>query len=194
MTCGWKVTEYIYSVTFRFEILVHHQKHAAESAVCDVTELLSCDWTGEDVTAGDRFIHDRDVDWLRQSDGDYWLLIWPWAVSAGVWPLTFLCSVIVAEVTQPSLGVGYELGRAVAMKKQILCLFRPSSGRRKDTSCLLPSFPSQRLFSQFRVLTTRTKMTFSFTSCSSNRLKLPKSKFITNWTLWKISNATAAPF
>ncbi|XP_028676959.2 2'-deoxynucleoside 5'-phosphate N-hydrolase 1 isoform X2 [Erpetoichthys calabaricus] len=37
--------------------------------------------------------------------------------------------VIVAEVTQPSLGVGYELGRAVAMNKRILCLFRPSSGR-----------------------------------------------------------------
>ncbi|XP_033468709.2 5-hydroxymethyl-dUMP N-hydrolase [Epinephelus lanceolatus] len=62
---------------------------------------------GEDATAaGDRFIHDRDVEWLQQSD------------------------VVVAEVTQPSLGVGYELGRAVAMKKRIFCLFRPSSGRR----------------------------------------------------------------
>ncbi|XP_008304166.1 5-hydroxymethyl-dUMP N-hydrolase [Stegastes partitus] len=61
---------------------------------------------GEDASAaGDRFIHDRDVDWLRQSD------------------------VIVAEVTQPSLGVGYELGRGVDMKKKIFCLFRPSSGR-----------------------------------------------------------------
>ncbi|XP_041802902.1 2'-deoxynucleoside 5'-phosphate N-hydrolase 1 [Chelmon rostratus] len=61
---------------------------------------------GEDAAAaGDRAIHDRDVDWLRQSD------------------------VIVAEVTQPSLGVGYELGRAVDMKKKIFCLFRPSSGR-----------------------------------------------------------------
>ncbi|KAM6922354.1 5-hydroxymethyl-dUMP N-hydrolase isoform 2-T2 [Lycodopsis pacificus] len=39
--------------------------------------------------------------------------------------------VVVAEVTNPSLGVGYELGRAVAMEtKNILCLFRPSSGRR----------------------------------------------------------------
>ncbi|KAM8738854.1 5-hydroxymethyl-dUMP N-hydrolase [Acanthopagrus schlegelii] len=62
---------------------------------------------GEDAAAaGDRAIHDRDVDWLRQSD------------------------VVVAEVTQPSLGVGYELGRAVDMKKKIFCLFRPSSGRR----------------------------------------------------------------
>lgn len=36
---------------------------------------------------------------------------------------------VVAEVTQPSLGVGYELGRAVALNKPILCLFRPQSGR-----------------------------------------------------------------
>ncbi|XP_029927162.1 5-hydroxymethyl-dUMP N-hydrolase [Myripristis murdjan] len=62
--------------------------------------------TGEDASLkGDKFIHDRDVDWLSSTD------------------------VVVAEVTQPSLGVGYELGRAVAMKKRILCLFRPSSGR-----------------------------------------------------------------
>ncbi|KAM9667357.1 5-hydroxymethyl-dUMP N-hydrolase isoform 2-T2 [Trichechus inunguis] len=37
--------------------------------------------------------------------------------------------VVVAEVTQPSLGVGYELGRAMALNKRILCLFRPQSGR-----------------------------------------------------------------
>ncbi|XP_053315109.1 2'-deoxynucleoside 5'-phosphate N-hydrolase 1 isoform X1 [Spea bombifrons] len=54
---------------------------------------------------GDRFIHDRDVAWLREAD------------------------VVVAEVSQPSLGVGYELGRAVDMNKKILCLFRPSCGR-----------------------------------------------------------------
>ncbi|XP_063430089.1 putative 2'-deoxynucleoside 5'-phosphate N-hydrolase 1 isoform X2 [Mytilus trossulus] len=34
------------------------------------------------------------------------------------------------EVTQPSLGVGYEIGRAVGMDKKILCLFRPNSGRK----------------------------------------------------------------
>ena len=36
---------------------------------------------------------------------------------------------LVAEVTQPSLGVGYELGRAVAMGKKILCLYRPQPDR-----------------------------------------------------------------
>ena len=37
--------------------------------------------------------------------------------------------VIVAEVTQPSLGVGYEIGRAEDMGKRILCLYRENSDR-----------------------------------------------------------------
>ena len=51
-------------------------------------------------------IHDRDMTWLKSSD------------------------VIIAEVTTPSLGVGYELGRAVEMGKPILCLFRKSEEKR----------------------------------------------------------------
>ena len=47
-----------------------------------------------------REIHDRDLDWLRSSD----------------------C--IVAEVTTPSLGVGYEIARATEWGKKVLCLFR----------------------------------------------------------------------
>ncbi len=49
-------------------------------------------------------------------------------LSDSVW-FSVSVSVIVAEVTQPSLGVGYELGRAVALNKRVLCLFRPSSGK-----------------------------------------------------------------
>merc|ERR1711942_598796 len=59
-----------------------------------------------DASVKDKWIHDRDVDWLHQSD------------------------VVVAEVTQPSLGVGYEIGMARSLGKPITCLFRPSSGRR----------------------------------------------------------------
>ena len=54
---------------------------------------------------GDVAIHDEDVELLRQ------------------------CSVVVAEVTVASLGVGYEIGRAVAMGKQVLCLYRPQEGK-----------------------------------------------------------------
>lgn len=53
----------------------------------------------------DRFIHDRDLEWLQVSD------------------------VLVAEVTTVSMGVGYEIGRAVEAGKKVLCLFRPSSGK-----------------------------------------------------------------
>ncbi len=38
-----------------------------------------------------------------------------WLISADV---------IIAEVTTPSLGVGYEIGRAAALHKPILCLYR----------------------------------------------------------------------
>ena len=49
-------------------------------------------------------IHNRDISWMLESD------------------------LIIAEVTNPSLGVGYELGRALENNKNIICLYRP----RKD--------------------------------------------------------------
>ena len=49
-------------------------------------------------------IHDRDLDWIKASD------------------------VVVAEVSVPSLGVGYEIGRAIEMGKPVLCLFDLRSG------------------------------------------------------------------
>jgi nucleoside 2-deoxyribosyltransferase len=52
----------------------------------------------------DREIYQRDMAWLAEAD------------------------VVVAEVTTPSLGVGYELAGAEQMGKPILCLFRSASG------------------------------------------------------------------
>ena len=54
----------------------------------------------------DTHIYRRDMKWLKSAD------------------------IIVAEVTTPSLGVGYELGIAEQLKKPILCLYRPSEGKR----------------------------------------------------------------
>jgi nucleoside 2-deoxyribosyltransferase len=42
----------------------------------------------------------RDVEWIRESD------------------------IFIAEVTQVSLGVGYEIGFAESLGKKIVCLFR----------------------------------------------------------------------
>ena len=56
--------------------------------------------SGEDLP--DREIHDRDLGWLRS------------------------CDLLVAEVTRPSLGVGYEIGKATEWGLKVLCLYRPS--------------------------------------------------------------------
>ena len=54
----------------------------------------------------DMAIYKRDIKWLHSAEA------------------------IVAEVTTPSLGVGYELGIAEKLKKPVLCLYRPSKGKR----------------------------------------------------------------
>lgn len=59
-----------------------------------------------DHTKTDRQIHDEDMAWLQESD------------------------VVIAEVTTPSLGVGYEIGRAIEMGKPVFCLYRPQENRR----------------------------------------------------------------
>ena len=54
----------------------------------------------------DPSIYARDMAWLADAD------------------------LIVAEVSTPSLGVGYELGRAESLGKPILCLYREQDGRK----------------------------------------------------------------
>lgn len=51
-------------------------------------------------------IYQRDIEMIRSAD------------------------VVIAEVTNPSLGVGYELGYAEALQKPILCLFDAESERK----------------------------------------------------------------
>ena len=70
-----------------------------------LTEHLGSDEVIEakDRVLSDKEIHDRDLQWIVESD------------------------MLVAEVTVPSLGVGYEIGRAIEMGKPVLCLFRQGS-------------------------------------------------------------------
>lgn len=60
---------------------------------------------GEDGLS-DLQIHRRDLNWIVESKA------------------------MIAEVSTPSLGVGYEIGRAVGMEKPILCLYRQKGDRR----------------------------------------------------------------
>ncbi|WP_372751125.1 nucleoside 2-deoxyribosyltransferase [Labilibaculum sp.] len=64
-----------------------------------------------DTNSSDQEIHDRDMKWVRESD------------------------IVIAEVTVPSLGVGYEIGRAIHLKKPIICLYRSING--KTTSAMI---------------------------------------------------------
>jgi len=70
-----------------------------------LTEHLGSDEVIEakDRVLSDKEIHDRDLQWIVESD------------------------LLVAEVTVPSLGVGYEIGRAIEMGKPVLCLFKQGS-------------------------------------------------------------------
>lgn len=54
----------------------------------------------------DHEIYTKDTNWIKEAD------------------------VIVAEVTNPSLGVGYELGFAEALKKKTIVLYRKSEDKR----------------------------------------------------------------
>ena len=61
------------------------------------------------------FIHRRDMEWLVAAD------------------------VVVAEVSTPSLGVGYEIGRALENQKPVLCLYR--MGSPKKLSAMIAGSP-----------------------------------------------------
>ena len=61
--------------------------------------------TGEQ-NLSDKEIYERDLEWLESADA------------------------VIAEVTNPSLGVGYELGIAEKLGKPILCLFDDSDHNR----------------------------------------------------------------
>ena len=58
---------------------------------------LTKEGTNPDKTS--QWIYQRDIDWIKQSH------------------------VVVAEVTQPSLGVGYEIAKAEEWGKTVICLF-----------------------------------------------------------------------
>lgn len=73
---------------------------------------------GED-GSGDLEIYARDIEWLGEAD------------------------VFIAEVTTPSLGVGYEVACAAALGRPVVCLFRPQSGRR--LSAMIRGNPAVRI-------------------------------------------------
>jgi len=58
-----------------------------------------------EIAITDSQIHDRDMIWLKMAD------------------------LVIAEVSTPSLGVGYEIGRAIESGKDIICVFCENHSR-----------------------------------------------------------------
>jgi len=85
------------------QIIEHLKKHG--EVLTEHIGNKNLEISGED-TQDDTFIHHRDFEWILQSD------------------------IIVAEVSKPSLGVGYEIGRAIENNKRVLCLYRPQKGKK----------------------------------------------------------------
>jgi 2'-deoxynucleoside 5'-phosphate N-hydrolase len=67
----------------------------------------------------DTFIHDRDLEWLRASD------------------------LVVAEVSTPSLGVGYEIATAVHEEIPVVALYRGNGG---SLSAMIAGSPGVETF------------------------------------------------
>lgn len=78
-----------------------------------LTEHVGCTNLQRELEANltDADIFTRDVDWLKAAD------------------------VVVAEVSTPSLGVGYEIGLAQTLSKPILCLVK--STKRESLSAMI---------------------------------------------------------
>jgi len=73
---------------------------------------------GEDGPTNE-YIYNRDIKWLKEA------------------------AVVIAEVSTPSLGVGYELSKAEEWGKNILCLYRVSEG--KKLSAMIDGSPTLKV-------------------------------------------------
>ena len=94
-------------------MIAHLQTHA-EVLTEHVGNKALSDGGEHDLT--DKEIHARDLAWLEE------------------------CDAVVAEVTTPSLGVGYELGIAEKLGKPVLCLF-DAGNRNYRLSAMLSGNP-----------------------------------------------------
>lgn len=71
-----------------------------------LTEHVGCERISSDGEMfDDKHIYKRDIEWIKE------------------------CDFIVAEVTNPSIGVGFEIGYSQSLNKPILCMYREVQGK-----------------------------------------------------------------
>ena len=72
------------------------------------------------------------------------------------------CDLVIAEVTSPSLGVGYEIGRALENNKKVICIYREIENKKISAMILgskdILSFEYQDLESLKKILSTNIKI------------------------------------
>lgn len=100
-------------VDLYIQIIEHLKKHG--EVLTEHIGDVNLETFGENIDE-DIFIHKRDMGWILRSD------------------------IVVAEVTISSLGVGYEIGRAIENNKRVLCLYRPQKG--KKLSAMIAGSPA----------------------------------------------------
>lgn len=96
----------------------------------------------DDIT--DQLIHDRDISWLLSAD------------------------VLVAEVTVVSLGVGYEIGRAVSAGKKVICLFRQTPD--KKLSAMISGCPDVTLIVYDNIKEAKDRLLIALNELASEKL------------------------
>lgn len=96
------------------ELIKHISKHG--KVLTEHIGDASITQAGEDGSS-DNYIYNRDMNWLEEAD------------------------VLIAEVSTPSLGVGYEIAKAETLGKKILCLYNST----KNLSAMLNGNPHLRI-------------------------------------------------
>lgn len=87
---------------FYLRLILHLQQHG--DVLTEHVGNQSLTFKGEDGPT-DEWIYNRDMAWLQTAD------------------------IVIAEVSTPSLGVGYEIAMAESLGKPILCLWRNQPGK-----------------------------------------------------------------
>lgn len=90
--------------TSNYQIVIDAIKTAGGEVVSEVFVNDAINYGGSPLPADQ--IYQRDINWIREAD------------------------LIVAEVTNPSLGVGYELSYAEQLQKPVLTLFHSTSQKK----------------------------------------------------------------
>ncbi len=106
-----------------YKQLIQHLKQYGDV----LTEHVGEDNISKDgeINLTDKQIHNRDFNWMKE------------------------CDIFIAEVTRPSLGVGYEVRTAVGMNKRILCIYRPKELKR--VSAMIAGAPGIKIASYNKI-------------------------------------------